>query len=277
MIFLGLEIDTGQMAVRIPDHKVEELSKLLSELSSKNKITLRQLQSFVGKLSFFSRAICSSRAFLRRFYDAMSHLKKPHHCLRISKGMLEDMRVWKRFLRNFNGITYIPPSRWFTNKDLQLFLDSAGAGHFRAGCYFADRWSYFPWPREWESSSALKDLSFLEMVPVLLALYLWGPNLANKKVSFNIDNEALVWVRNKQSSKSKRLMQLVRPFVQLSMSYNIVFKAVHIASKSNCIADAISRQQWKRFRVLAPNALLDLEAIPLVFRHLISGLSLEDC
>ena len=79
MIFLGLEIDTGQMADRIPDHKVEELSRLLSELSSKNKITLRQLQSFVGKLSFFSRAIRSIRAFLRRFYDAMSHLKKPNY------------------------------------------------------------------------------------------------------------------------------------------------------------------------------------------------------
>ena len=75
MIFLGLEINTNQLLVRSPSHRLIELQG-----HSKKKVTLKGLQSLVGKLSFFGKAIRSSRrAFLRRFYDAMAPLKKTYH------------------------------------------------------------------------------------------------------------------------------------------------------------------------------------------------------
>ena len=63
----------------------------------------------------------------------------------------------------------------------------------------------------------MRDITFLEMVPVIFSLCLWAGKLQHRKVLLHIDNEALVMVINKQTSKSKRLMQLVRAFVMLVM------------------------------------------------------------
>ena len=135
-----------------------------------------------------------------------------------------DILVWLDFLKTFNGVTYIPEDRWFSNDELHLFSDSAGSKELGAGCLFNKDWCFFPWPRLCANYNVFNDLTFLEMIPVVLAMYLWGKELANKKVTFRIDNEGLVGVLNKQTSRSKRLMQLIRPFVLLSVQHNIIFR-----------------------------------------------------
>ena len=45
----------------------------------------------------------------------------------------------------------------------------------------------------------MKYISFLELVPVVLALYLWADELTGKKVLFHIDNLALVSIMNERS------------------------------------------------------------------------------
>ena len=53
IIFLGLEIDTANMVIRIPLTKIQELLDLLMLLNVKNKVTLKELQSLTGKFFFF--------------------------------------------------------------------------------------------------------------------------------------------------------------------------------------------------------------------------------
>ena len=66
---------------------------------------------------------------------------------------------------------------------------------------------------------------FLEMIPVVIAIEVWGLQLRNKNVvlNVNVDNIALVSVINKQTTKSKRLMELVRHFVLGLMKNNVCF------------------------------------------------------
>jgi hypothetical protein len=40
--------------------------------------------------------------------------------------MFEDLMIWKYFLEEFNGITYILDETWLSNYDLQHFSDSSG-------------------------------------------------------------------------------------------------------------------------------------------------------
>lgn len=43
--------------------------------------------------------------------------------------------VWKLFLENFNGVSYIILGKhWVSNVDLQLFTDSAGGGSTPLTC-----------------------------------------------------------------------------------------------------------------------------------------------
>ena len=134
MIVLGLEIDTNELLDRIHRHRIIEFRGILVDTLGKKKLTLKTLQSLVGKLSFIGKAIRSSRAFLRRFYDAMAPLKQSFHHLRITKEMRLDIFVWLDFLKTFNGVTDIPEKRWFANDELHLFSDSAGSKELEAGC-----------------------------------------------------------------------------------------------------------------------------------------------
>ena len=275
LIFLGLELDTLEMCIKIPAKKLESLITDLQYFLNQNRITLKNLQSLVGSLNFFSKAVRSARAFNRRFYDLMSRAKKPYHFIKLNTETKEDMRMWLYFLQSFNGKTYFPQSSWSDSDVLELFTDSAGSADLGCGAYFSGQWAYFPWPKSWEEEGILKDMTFLEFVPVVLAIAIWGDRFQNQKIIFNIDNLSLVNILNSQTSKSKRVMALIRPFILYTLRNNVVFKAKHIFSKSNFIADAISRQQWDRFRTLAPQAQLNPQEIPVSFRQMICKMKLN--
>ena len=67
-----------------------------------------------------------------------------------------------------------------------------------------------------------------------------------------MDNESVVVIINKKSSKSIRVMSLVRVLVLSTLNYNIMIKAEHIPGKINKIANSLSRSDWQLFRSLCP-------------------------
>ena len=276
IIFLGLEIDTEKMVVRIPFEKLNETREKLLVILRSKKVTLRMLQSLVGLLNFCARAIPPVRAFNRRFCDAMSGVRKPEHFIRVSHNMKEDIIMWLKFLDEFNGTRKFGQNIWLTNSQLNLYTDSTGNCELGCGVYFSGHWAYFPWPIEWTQTEIMLDMTFLELVPILLAIYLFDIKFLNKQIMFHTDNKALVAILNKKSSKSCRVMQLVRPLVLKTMLCNMQFKACHIEGRFNCIADAISRKQWERFRRIAPTADVLPTPIPRDFLSLISNLRLRD-
>jgi hypothetical protein len=69
-----------------------------------------------------------------------------------------------------------------------------------------------------------------------------------------VDNESVVVIINKKSSKSIRVMSLVRVLVLSTLKYNIMIKAEHTPGKINKIAGSLSRSDWQLFRSLCPEA-----------------------
>lgn len=95
------------------------------------------------------------------------------------------------------------------------------------------------------------------------------------KLLFHTDNKALVEILNKKSSKSKQVMQLVRPLILVAMLNNIHFKAFHIEGYKNSIADSISRKQWEKFWTLVPEADVNPLTIPEDFLEIVSEMKLS--
>jgi hypothetical protein len=93
--------------------------------------------------------------------------------------MFHDLMVWKLLLENFNGVSYILDKDWVSNVDLQLFTDSAGEGSTPLTCqngcgvFFMGKLCYFQWPKKWHNSDILRDMTFLEMLPIALEICLW--------------------------------------------------------------------------------------------------------
>ncbi|XP_033738793.1 uncharacterized protein LOC117326238 isoform X1 [Pecten maximus] len=252
--FWGLEIDTIEMVVRVPLQKVQEVIRLIDQILPKVKVRLKELQSLAGSLAFCTRAMPGGRAFCRRIYGVMSGVSEPHYFIRITKGVREDLQTWLEFFKHFNGICYISEANWLSNADLQLYTDSAGNAGLGCGAILGNQWFVWAWPSHWAYSVVIRDITFLELVPIALAICVWADSLKNKKVIFHCDNLALVNILNNKTSKSERVMKLLRPLVILALRKNVQFKARHVPGVCNSVADALSRFQWCRFRRLAPCA-----------------------
>ena len=179
LTFLGIEIDTITRSVKIPEPKIVELKAALEAMLQRPKTKLKALQSLVGKLNFFSKAIRGGRAFNRRFYDAMMGAEKPNHYIRITRPMKEDLSLWLQFLQSFNGVSYFPEREWSSSEVLSLFTDSAGASELGCGCYFKNEWIFMQWPGYWGKCDIIRDITFLELVPIVLNTPSLDPNQRN--------------------------------------------------------------------------------------------------
>lgn len=270
--YLGLEINTNEMMVKIPPEKLMKLKENLISLLGKKKTTLKELQSLTGLLSFCTRAIPAARAFTRRFYDAMTGLKKYFHRLRVSCEMKEDIKVWLTFLEFFNGCSFFDKKPWRDSDSMKLFTDSAGGAHLGCAAILQNQWVFLQWPETWKNKKILKDVTFLELVPIVLAFFVWKEFLSREKVILYTDNQALVSVLNTKTSKSKKVMMFLRPLVLISMKLQIQFKAIHIEGKRNSAADALSRLQFAKFHQMVPEADGSPMPIPLSFHSLLSSI-----
>ena len=83
-----------------------------------------------------------------------------------------------------------------------------------------------------------RNIAILEFYPIVISVYLWGHAMRDRCILFFTNNESLVHVINKQSSKDKSLMFFVRKLILICLEYNIVSKAKHISHVKNRLADS---------------------------------------
>ena len=195
----------------------------------------------------------SARAFIRRMYASMSNVKKPHHRIRLTQGIKEDLRMWQTFLNDFNWVSNMLDVEWVSSAQLQLYTDSAGGSGLGCGCYLDGAWSFLQWPDQWANSGILKDITFLEMVPIALAVMLWKRHFRRLRIQLCTDNMACLHILNSKSGKSERVMKLVRAIVLWSLQFDFHINAVHVKSADN-FTDSISRKQGAKFKSLQPHA-----------------------
>ena len=236
LTFLGIEINTVTMTASLPKDKLVTYEASVIDLMSRNKCTLRELKSVIGKLQFSTSVIPVGKCFLRRLYNATIGIKKPNHYINVSSEMKEDLSLWYTFLRNYNGITIITPRNVINSCDIHLYSDSCKYGY---GGTFEDEFICGSFPIVWHKFS----IEVLELYPIFLLLHVFIQKLSNTKVIFHCDNISIVHIINKQSSRCKIIMKLLRPMILTMLNNNISFSAIHIPGHKNKLCDVLSRSQ----------------------------------
>lgn len=212
-------------------------------------------------LNFACAVVLPGRAFLRRLIDLTLGIQKPHYKIRITTEARRDLEVWKQFLAKFNGKSLILSDCWLTSEQLHLATDASTT--FGYGAIFGLHWFSGLWNNGWEH----QNITLLELYPIVLAVEIWGSSIKNKFINFHTDNLSLVSIINKQTSRDPLIMGLVRRLVITCLSYNINFRAKHIMGSKNVLADALSRQEIRKFRQKAPWAdqiPTDVPALPVL-------------
>ena len=96
------------------------------------------------------------------------------------------------------------------------------------------------------------SIDFLELYAVIVAVFAWTSNLANKHVVVFSNNTPTVAVINDKLASSPNLMHLIRFFVLHCMLNNITVQARYVPGKFNKISDALSRFQFQKFSRATP-------------------------
>ena len=247
--FAGIELDTIKREAHLPLDKLRKCTDFITAFRQRKKITLRESQSLIGLLNFACSVIIPGRAFLRRLIDLTHGIRLSHHFIKLNRESKEDLNVWLTFLANYNGQSFFIDKRWANSQQLSLFTDAAGGVGF--GAIFGSEYCYGLWPDTWQH----RNIAILEFYLIVLSLCLWGHGMANRSVLFFTDNEALVYVINKQSCRDKTLMQFVRKLLLVCLQHNILFKAKHIPGTYNRLADLLSRFQVQTFTHEAPASM----------------------
>lgn len=255
--FLGITIDSLAMEFFLPDSKIIRLKLLLHKLLSAKKTTLRDLQSLLGMLVFTSRVIPMGRVFTKRLYKATCGVKSPSAHIRVTVQMREDLRMWSHFIDGFNG-RCVWQDEFTSIQSLNFFTDAAGSSGY--GAFFNGRWSAERWPDLWIQRGYHKNVTLLELFPVLVSLVIWGEEFRGKRLLLYSDNKGVVFAINCQSSKSDPVVTILRQIVLYCLKLNVWLKASYLEGEKNLIADSLSRLQIQRFRDLAPEA--DLYGTP---------------
>ena len=86
---------------------------------------------------------------------------------------------------------------WQTDNSITLFRDSAGGSDLGCGAIYQTHWAFISWPCEWVKKHFMKNVTFLESVPIVLAFHIWVSKLKDKKIILNTDNRGLILILNK--------------------------------------------------------------------------------
>jgi hypothetical protein len=141
--FVGIEIDTELMEVRLPQDKLHTIRDQLQTMSRRKKATLRELQSLIGLLNFACSVVIPGRPFLRRIIDLTLGMRQPHHFKRLTNEARADLKAWFLFVESFNGKSMFLPDRWETSVTFHLLTDASNLGFVG---YLNDQWFSQAWP-----------------------------------------------------------------------------------------------------------------------------------
>ena len=162
--------------------------------------------------------------------------------IHITQDIQKDLTLWNSLFQSHNGKSMFLEDAWYSLSHLKFYTDAAQSLGF--GIVFGRKWAYGKWPSDWTH----KNITFLELFPIVLGVQMWGESLANKRILFFTDNDNVVHVINRQTSKNRELLQLLRQLVLTCLRHNILFRARHIQGKKNILTDSLSCLQVGKFK-----------------------------
>ena len=107
-IYLGVEIDSIAMELRLPQGKLLRLRDLLEMYVARKKISKKDLESLGGLLSHCSHLVRGGKTFCRRLYNLYKELcVKNLRYVKIPSEVKSDLNWWRVFCVSFNGVSQI--------------------------------------------------------------------------------------------------------------------------------------------------------------------------
>jgi hypothetical protein len=84
--FLGIELDSTDLSMSVPEEKKTDILKLLHSWEGRRKCTKTELLNLTGKLQHICKVVRPGRIFLRRLYDLTKKVERGHHHIYLNEN-----------------------------------------------------------------------------------------------------------------------------------------------------------------------------------------------
>ena len=246
LTFLGIEIDTVQCELRLPDDRVTELLSLCKTTILKRKCSKLHLQRLLGKLNWAARVVRGGRSFLRRLITLANSVKRPHHRIYLNLSARADLLWWTSLLPAHNCKTLFPSA--IPQLPTPVLTDASTSG---GGCVWDTDWMYVNWALDHPALYPL-HINYKETFAIVLAVWRWAPLWSGYRVVVKSDSQVAAALLNKGSSRCPVIMAWIRSLFWLKEYFSFSLFVEHIPGSINTLADSISRlddvRHWPAFQ-----------------------------
>ena len=249
--FLGIEIDSEKMELRLPEAKLEKLRSILDIYKFEEKITKHDLESLGGLLSHCSHVVRGGKIFCRRIYQLYKDmLAKGKKWIRIPAEIRRDIEWWDKFCTHFNGVSKInnqlfemPMVSDASMKGFAVYLGSDWAAGFWDGSEMnmCDTCNHLTSPPSELVKRRDVNINVLELWPIVLGLQRWSSILSNKSLLLFTDNTQVLYMLLNGKSCNKICMSWIREIFWICIIHNIELLPRYINTECNLVADTLSR------------------------------------
>ncbi|CAC5384078.1 unnamed protein product [Mytilus coruscus] len=233
--FLGILFDTVSCTLSITKDRLEEILGLVKSWLQKDKCSLRDLQSLLGKLHFVSSCVRPGRLFVSRLLVWLRTFVGQNITKRVPKYIKLDLVWWSKFLDIYNGVSMMFLIDW-SSPDCVLSCDSTlvGCGGICNGRYFHTVFPAFIRRKQ-------LHINALELLCVMVCLKVWASVLEGSKIVIYCDNSSSVTVLNSGACRNAFMQSCLREICFLTASHEFQVKGRHLSGEANRFADMLSR------------------------------------
>ena len=270
LTYLGIEIDSVASQLRLPQEKLERLNTLLTEWGDRKVCERRQLESLVGTLNHACKVVRCGRSFLRRMLDLLKGSPvRPRHPfqIRLNRAFRSDLIWWRMFAKSWNGVSFLCPS----SRLPQLHMASDASGSWGCGAWHDRSWFQL----QWDERSSPLSITAKELLPIVLAVAVWGPRWNGHHVICLCDNQAVVACLRSRTSREGHIMHMLRTLAFIEAQQSFALSPRYIDTKANHLADDLSRDNLSSFRLKVPHAAAEATALPCHLLDLLLDQSLD--
>ena len=263
LVFLGIEVDTVSRTLRLPSEKLCRLQQEIKSWVGRRSCRKKALLSLIGQLQHACCVVQPGRTFLRRMIDLSTTAKKRHHRIRLNRGFRSDLCWWAYFLSKWNGVSMMTG---VVRGPVYETITSDASGSWGCGAYtLSGEWFQLKWPRRWNNY----HITVKELLPIVLAVAIWGKRWQGRSVQCRCDNAAVVAVLRSGWCKNRDAMHLLRGLHFFLAAHQIRLISEHIKGVRNRLADALSRNNHDMFLSELPYAQQVPTTIPRTLRQLL--------
>ena len=231
--------------LRLPTDKLTRLRLLLDQWGERRACRRKELESLVGLLNHACKVVRAGRSFLRRI-DLLHDPPRNRQTIRLNTGFRADLAWWQTFVTRWNGVSFLPPP--LHRPAVEMASDASGS--WGCGAWHQAMWFQL----QWDARAQDLPIAVKELIPIVIAGALWGPDWAGHQVHCHCNNQAVVACLRSRTSKHKGIMHLLRTLVFVEAHFRFQLVPTYINTRANHLVDALSRNDHLSFLSKVPRA-----------------------